>query len=346
MDSKTIVGCGDLGGTKFKLAFAERTPDGWTILARSEVPSGGNSSFQAMLERAHAAGNFPCALDQLQTFSLGAAGVCRNQVIHHEPYGVPMDVGAAGRTFGWQKILCLNDAEAQGYFLRLPECTTNARVVIGKDASVVNTEGGKLWVTIGTGTGVCQLLPNGTLLRTEAGNGALPTVWPSLLFPFYQFLEKKVHGQIETEPGEEVVFGTVFYYLPEVVGNSTLRLETVLSGSGLALCYEFFKEEPISARAVTTVLDKNEPTADLFALILGMALRDMIVNNFSTSGVFLYGGVIDRNPELVIQKNGRPRKAFLQGLYACATHRNWVQDVPIYIVSDPDAALKGALAAI
>lgn len=134
-------------------------------------------------------------------------------------------------------------------------------------------------------------------------------------------------------------------------------VERILSGPGIVDLYRFcladagLGDTPLldgqrPAEAISQAgLDGHDPSAAhclrLFAQIYGQTAGDLALAARATGGVYLAGGIA---PQLLpLLESG----LFLEGFRAKGRFSEWMREVPVAVILDPDIGLKGAaLAAV
>ncbi len=160
----------------------------------------------------------------------------------------------------------------------------------------------------------------------------------------------------------------VRYIKNRYLGTKKPHLEALSCGKGIERIFEylFFKAVQLSQLpskdqivAYNKSSDKAEYIAEQAKLYpdsifnqsmsylwkhTGMAVHDNIVQENSTSGVFLTGGVIRKNIMLASQVDPRVEYPIMSEVENGPTHQEWVNKVPVNVVLEKNDGLNGARA--
>ena len=321
-DSETIL-AGDIGGTKTVLALVSAEGGGQRTVREETYPSREFDSLEGIVAKfLEATGAKPKAA------SFGVAGPVINRQAHitNLPWVIVADV--IGRAFDIPRVHLLNDLQA----------VASAIPHLGEDDVCTLNDGhrnpnGPIGVIApGTGLGEAFLIWNGD--RYEA--------WPSE--GGHASFAPVTHEQLELLQYLEPRFGHVSF-------------ERVCSGSGIANLYDYVcdrgrYEEPDWLRQelagakdptptiVNAALERKAQicvaTLDLFVRILGGVVGNMALKIFATGGLYLGGGI----PPRILQRLQKPD--FIDAICFKGRFRDWVANIPVYVVLDAKAALHGA----
>ncbi|MFH1209344.1 MAG: glucokinase [archaeon] len=103
------------------------------------------------------------------------------------------------------------------------------------------------------------------------------------------------------------------------------------------------KENPLkvdAAKLIATSIKKNPKariTMRVFMIFLGSAAQDVALHGLSTGGLFLAGGILPKNEELL--KNGDFIRAFYDNTRTIIT--DLLRKIPVYLVKDYDIPFYG-----
>ena len=322
-----MILCGDIGGTKALLGIAD--PDGGAlrIVFERRYACADHDGFDRLWTAfRHDADEF---VGRLSAGCLAVAGPVADDGGSASLTNLPwrVDAVAAGQTFGLPSLRLVNDfaAAALGTTMADPE-----EVLVMQTGSP-RAEAPRLVVGAGTGLGMATLLPDGSAWRVLPGEG----------------------GHVGFAPADALQ-GELWAWLRARFGRVTA--ERVISGSGLALIYEFLAGRD-SADVPDPLGDAN-PAAAIGALALecpdSLARRavalffscyggfagDMALSVMARGGVFLAGGIIGRLRDLAAESD------FLRAFNAKAEHERLAAAMPVTAVMDPALGLKGAALAV
>jgi len=226
---------------------------------------------------------------------------------------------------GTDDILFLNDFEAAAWSLATVD---PAYVQVLQGPAQIPT-GNRLIIGPGTGLGV------GSLIKTPQG-------WIAV---------KGEGGHVAISPNnafEVKVFEAFVAHWPQTQlakGGWRLEAEAFLCGSGLPFLYRAVadvmgqKYRALDARGVLELVGANDPAAVEMARIfrshLGSTAGDLAVTLFSKGGVFITGGVAEKNPWLF-------DAAFLAAFNAGGRFDAVRKSMPVYAYHHPLFGLIGA----
>lgn len=175
-------------------------------------------------------------------------------------------------------------------------------------------------VLIGAGTGLGQaVILNDQVLASEGSYA---------IFPFLtseQRLARFFEKRNESKSGER-------HYV---------KKEMVLSGRGLEHLYIFLnpRSVPLSAEEISRRREepRSKATLALFSTLFARVCRDFIIETCSWGGLYLAGGVVEKNPKLF----GR---TFVRELssHSDANIKRLLGRVPIRLIKEENAGLIGA----
>ncbi|MHA6641121.1 glucokinase [Mesorhizobium sp. A623] len=221
---------------------------------------------------------------------------------------------------GLSDIVVLNDFEAQA--LAVVALGEEHMEKIGGGAPEPNA--GRVVLGPGTGLGVAGLIHSGGRWIPVPGEGGHMDIGPRSqrdfeVFPHIEKLEGRISG------------------------------EQILCGRGLVNVYRAVavaddKPSPLSQPAEITAaaLAKTDPVAQealsIFTACLGRTAGDLALVFMSRGGVFLTGGIAQKI--LPALKDGNFRAAFEDK----APHRALMATMPVYVITQPLAALAGLAA--
>jgi glucokinase len=314
----------DVGATKTHTAEVVVHPKKrLEVLQTASVFTKEASSFCDLLD--HLPPGMLKELPRVRSVGIGAAGVLKGARFVHPEIPYPVDVGRASRRFGWRTRTLVNDTEGQAWYLQLPQQQMGVKAIVKVPRHLLDASGGKALVVPGSGLGIAGWTHDEALVRSEFGNTAVPVVDHRTQKPFLEFLEHKLPQKKK--------------------GKGRIRVETIVSGGGISLCIEFLYEVKINPREVREELHKYPKATALWAWYLGLTMRNAFLACWATRGIFLFGGVLERNPEILEPEPGQANPALLAGLYSIEKWDEETQRAPVLWITDPLAALKGVACA-
>ena len=320
----------DIGGTQSRF-FMFSCEDKEISIKEGKTLSSVHTSFEGLLEEVLTTwpeGGAP--LDSVSLLVFAAAGPVRDGRIFMTNASFTVDPSVAGRFFPKARCLVMNDFEAQAWACLTPVMREAVSVLPGRFPSVSAPEGdfstlsglardtSPVVVTgAGTGLGAAWLVPGQNagaapfVLASEAGHMA---------FPF--------------EGREEQDFAA---FLADRRGVEPVTAEHVLSGSGLALLYEFCTGQRREPADFTRDPDfASSPCCGLFARFYGRFCR-MTALALLPQALVVTGGVAGRTQALV-RHVGFAHEFFR----AVGSQKAFLQELPVWLNAHPQAGLWGA----
>jgi glucokinase len=313
---------GDIGGTSTRLALFEEgrsalEPSRVEVFASREHASLGDA-VQAFVEASDASPRLAC-------FGVPGPVVGGRAKITNLPWTV--DASELRERFGFERTWLINDLEAAGW--SVDALGDDERTTLRE--GVPDDHGNAAVLAAGTGLGVA-LLPHDGRRRVPA-----PSEGGHVGFAPHDERERDLSVFAAKR------FGRVSW-------------ERVLSGPGLVVLFDFLRErgdgEPDAAlldqmrrgdaaAAITKAgLEARCPVAEraltLFARLYGRAAGDLALVTLATAGVFIAGGIAPR----ILDVLRGPE--FEEGFLDKGRMRSLVERMPVRVVTNDKAALKGA----
>lgn len=244
--------------------------------------------------------------------------------LSHYPGG-QFEVGKDSEHYGFgNKLFVTNDFIGAAGSVNTPAAESSIVVRSG----VTDPLGAGAVLGPGTGCGVALIAP-GQSFRvhgSEGGNTPISTDFDEVRF------ERR-----NDRPASEWEF---LDFLRKRVGSGRpLRDEQIISGGGLALCHEFATGERLRPHQISALVEAGEAdeTMNVFATYFGRKVRQVALMFFTTRGVWLAGGVIQKTPRLA------QCPAFARAFDASPTesHDQLLANIPIRIFQCDEAPLWG-----
>ena len=204
----------------------------------------------------------------------------------------------------------INDFKAQAH---------GCRANLGQAAQSVlpgEFDPAKVQVVVGAGTGFGKAalapLPNGgyIVLPSEGGHSSLSFVTPEE-FDFFRFACSKL-------------------------GESYIRGDSLLSGSGLSLLHLYLSGLELSPPEVLAAAGPESPTLAWFARFFGRAARNYVLDVLGLGGLFVSGGVAAKNPHILAHPE------FAAEFRLSPTHGDLLAKVGVKLNLDEELGLYGA----
>ncbi len=316
--------CGDIGGTKTLLQLY--ACDQQQVIAEQRYVSGDYASFDLII------GDFVnrhCQPHAIAAACFGVAGPVMDQgtqqtaSITNLPW--QMDSALLAQQFKLTRVKLINDFEAIGYGID----GLQASELVCLQNGEAREHGNQLIIGAGTGLGVAYRIWQDGHYRVIPTEG----------------------GHCDYAPTDDVQVALT-KFLIDKYGRSSM--ESVLSGPGLANCYEFIAAYEASTELpeVQATLAAADPAAAVAELAGKSRLADEALNlfincygtqagNFALSGlalggVYIAGGIAPRMEERLhgdLFKLGFNRKGKMAGL---------MNHIPIKLVMNPQVGLIGS----
>jgi glucokinase len=313
----------DIGGTNSRLALV----DGGAIVpeSRASAVNAEHESFEAMLAAylaARAGGGGQLRIDGA---AVAVAGPVRGALAHLTNRDWTIRCDALAAVTGARRVRLLNDLAALG--LALPGLVRLRGDSLLRPASPAQgrpAEGQMLVVGLGTGVNACAVhaAPDRPVmcLEAEAGHVALPAPVAAAL-------------------------GAALGPAAEVFATT----EELFAGPGLARLHQALTGRVATGAAITAGARTGDAeagaTVALFALLLGMWLRDLALYYLPRGGLWVAGSVA-RGIFAAAPPDGAALVALGRGLAADGPFSDLVAAIDVRLVTDDDAALAGCIAAL
>lgn len=301
-----MILCGDIGGTKSLLGLAE---DGRLVIDRRYANADFNG-FDTLLSTFLAEAGGP----PVEAACLALAGPIADDGCSARLTNLPWTIAAdhlAGR-FGLGPVKLVNDfvAAARG-------------AVAASPADLVTLQAGdplptapRLVIGAGTGLGMALALHSGRSCAILPGEG----------------------GHIGFSP-QDATGMTIHAALLAECGRVTA--ERVISGPGLSAIHRILHGLIAEPAAISDQALAGQPqarqTLEAFLAAYGGFAGDMALATLARGGVFLAGGIAARIVSLL------PASPFLPAFNAKAEHAAIAARMPVFVVTDPLAGLRGAM---
>ena len=308
---------GDIGGTNLRFALAE--PDG----------RGFRLSAERRLLVADHAGVEPALATYLRAIAprrprggaLAVAGPVLGDTVEMTNTGWRWSTEALRQQLGFERLVCLNDVEAQA--LALPHLAASDLRPVGRDNPAAVAGAPRVVVAPGSGLGVSALVTVGGHAHAIAGEGGHVTMAPETEF------ERAVYRALAERDGH-------------------VSWERVLSGPGIEAMHRESERidgrKPSGADAATIVALAAERDAcakqavDTFGALLGAYAGDLALIFGARGGVSFGGGIVPAMADLIA--SGPLRLRF----EAKGRFRDYLRAIPTAIITHPNPGLIGAAA--
>ncbi|MFN0064897.1 MAG: glucokinase [Chlamydiales bacterium] len=313
---------GDIGGTKTNIALFEEgdstNPHHLTSFHTADYPD-----LQSIVKEYKSR----YSLSDVHSACFAIAGPVQKGICKTTNLQWVVNVHDLAKAVNIENVYLINDLEANAYALPiLPE--ENLRTLYpGKG----NPEGNQAVVSPGTGLGEAGLYWDGKKHHPFACEG----------------------GHCEFGPRTEIQID-LCRYIYQRFGHASY--ERILSGPGLYNIYQFYRNvlKREESGLLKSAMEKDDPAKvitqfalnkqsdlcvealSLFVSILGSETSNCVLKYMAVGGVFLGGGI---PPKILPFLEDR---LFLEGFFDKGRFRTLLESVPIKVISDDRASLKGA----
>jgi glucokinase len=301
----------DIGGTSSRFAHFKANHAGeLDLVSHLWLKTAEADSFANLLEKLRDS-DFPFDPGQADIVAIAVAGPITRGVKVRPPL-IPWEVNItnAGRDFGFQRSVLINDFVAQAYSCVSP---------IGRSAETIlagSPEPRSTMAVIGAGTGLGKaiLVPG-----EREGYRVAPSEGAHACFPFIGEREFALQR-----------FFVASLRTPYATYND------VVSGGGLTAIHEFLTGNHLEPAHVAEQFPRHPETLVWFARFYGRACRDFALETLARGGLYIAGGLAARNPDIVRHESFR--KEFLDSDAMGAI----LAPLPVFLIKDQNSGLWGA----
>lgn len=306
----------DLGGTKARLAWANESLE---LTSVNEYLTQNYSGFYAILDAF-----LQQSSRKPHIISIGIAGSILSSTVHMPNLGWTIDRLDLQRSYGANEVFFLNDLEAFAWGVGMVARVSNLK-------EGISAVGNKAVIAAGTGLGMAVIhrvneyeIP----FSTEGGHCSFaPRQGDEKLV---EFISGKCDGHASWE---RVVSGK--YGFSNLLEFLKVSFEKSL--------YEVFKKvdsENVGPLIVEQARSGN-PLAlgvmERFCYYYGAESSNLALKSFAVSGVYVAGGIALKIKDFLIEKPW-----FREGFLNKGRYRDFLMPIPVYLLEDELAALKGA----
>jgi len=318
-----LILAGDIGGTKTHLALFSHQNKNLKAEFQKTYPSQQYSGLEPLLQDFLAAGKHLIA-----RASFGVAGPLVDGKVNPPNLDWIIDPSSLAKILGLASVSLLNDLEAAAYgiFTLAPD------EFLVLNEGVIRRPGNKVLIAAGTGLGETIIFDDGKNYYPIASEGG--------------HADFAARNELEIELLRFLIarYGHVSY-------------ERVVSGPGLAAIYDFLRErtdsvvpgwfqEKIAASGdpspvISQAALAGEPeiavkALDLFVSSYGAEAGNLALKGKAIGGVYVGGGIAPKILDKL--KSG----TFLQSFNDKGRYRDLVSSIPVYVITNDKAALRGA----
>ncbi len=319
-----MIIAGDIGGTKTNLALFEEEEGKYAFSHLMKFPSQKYSNLKTIvLEFMQSCKH----IGSTKSACFAIAGPVKEGVCRATNLPWVIDAAELSLALNIPKVYLINDLEANAYAIEILSSDNIFELYPGKG----NPQGNRAVVSPGTGLGEAGLFWDGKKHHPFACEG----------------------GHCEFGPRNEIQIDFC-RYIYRRFGHASY--ERALSGPGLHYIYEFFRDEMSlgepewlkkelseddPARVITqnALNEKSEvcvTALNFFVSVLGAECSNSVLKFMALGGVYLGGGI----PPKILPKLKEP--VFFEGFVDKGRFRELLHEVPIRVILDDKASLKGA----
>jgi glucokinase len=315
---------GDIGGTKTNLALFNEEEGDYGFTNLKEFPSQDYKNLKTII---HEYLKDCMEVQEISMACFAIAGPVKEGICRATNLPWVVDAAALSKDLHIPKVYLINDLEANAYSIDILSKENILEIHPGKG----KPKGNRCVVSPGTGLGEAGLYWDGKRHHPMAGEGGHCDFAPrnELQIDFCRYLYKR--------------FGHGSY-------------ERALSGPGLVNIYDFFRDEkgmeepawlademkkddPAKIITLNAFEGKSiicEKSLDLFVAIFGAECSNSVLKYMAIGGIYLGGGI----PPKILPKLKEP--LFFEGFLDKGRFRALLEEVPIRVILDDKASLKGA----
>ncbi len=303
--------CADIGGTHSRFAHFE-LENGNIILKNHHIcPTANLASTEDLLDSAMSTGLDPY---KAHLNIWGIAGPIEENGLQASLTNAPLRLDFSFFANNIKNpFLLVNDFTLQAWASVAENCELTP--IINKQIPLRAT---RAILGAGTGLGTAALIPvqekSWSILQAEGGHTEMPFNGKDEL-DFANFALKHLH-------------------------QDRLSAEDILSARGISLLHHYVFGKAVSpAEAAQGFISNNEESLQLqlYAKFLGRFCRHWALNTLCMGGLFLGGGVLIKNPNILMSKS------FTQEFYAAPkSMQGIINNIPIMLMTSEFAGLWGA----
>jgi len=319
----------DIGGTKSVLAVYAQNQDARSYLLKKRFETGEYESLEVLIEHFLHVHAF-----KIEAAVLAIAGPIINKKVTKFSSNLPWEVSEVSLRENLQisDIELINDLYAAG--CAIPHLRKEDLHTINKGVETVHET--MAVIAPGTGLGEAFLIWDGSLYKPCISEG----------------------GHVNFGPRTDLEIGLLMHLRKN---QDYVTYESVCSGLGIPSIYEYLlsraaenertaiskelgKAEDLTRAIIDMAGQKGaageiaDEVLQLFVSILGAEAGNLVLKTMATGGIFLAGGI---PPHIIPYIDSR---AFLDSFLDKGIMMEMMPDVPIHIITNPDAAILGAAA--
>ncbi len=311
--------CGDIGGTKTRLA-AFNMDDFTHPIAEESYPSTNYSSLEEIISEFHSDHGRPIAYA-----AFGIAGPILGRSCRTTNLPWEIDADKMEQELGIASIHLINDLEATAYGI----AALNEDDFYTMQDGSLYASGNRTVIAAGTGLGQAGLFWDGNKYIPFATEG----------------------GHCDFAPGNELEYELLTTLRQD---DNNLCWEEILSGPGLVSIYNFLlvrRQRPIpkwldrkqqtggAGETITDQANKGDPVSaealGIFSRLYGAEAGNLALKMMATGGVYIGGGIA---PKIL---NWLKQPQFLEAFLNKGKMRSLMESMPLHVILNDRAALYG-----
>ncbi len=306
--------CADIGGTHSRFAHMFLEKNSLHLCAQHTCPTASLQNTQDALAAAAGVGMKP---QDMHMHVWGVAGFVEQEALRAQLTNTSLclDFSEHSWVAPRKNFLLYNDFALQAW-ASLAEEVEKEPIITLKDPLALS-QGVRGILGAGTGFGTATFLPiqgeNWHVLAAEGGHTDMP----------FQEAEQDF-----------------FRFACEHLQQERVSVEDVLCAQGLSLLHAYVHGEKLTPQQAAAVLWKNDTEslqAQMYARFLGRYCRHWALNTLCFGGIYLGGGVLQKNAALLHSPH------FLQEFFTSPQSMQVIlQKIPLFLMRHKDAALWGA----
>ena len=315
-----MILAGDVGATKILLEVGDSRSGRWEPALSRRFATEGAASLSAILGAFLDEWRARPGTHRITAAGFGVAGPATGNRVKMTNRPWIVDGDAIARRFHLPRVRVVNDLVASAHGIPWVPARESVSIQPGR---ATDTDP-RVVIGVGTGLGICYLVPVDGKLREVPGEGGHSGFAPATL-------------------DQAQLWHSIF------ASAGRVSAESILSGPGLANIHAFLRgrgvhtgdpKAPLPERITQAALDGSDDLCsaalDLFVECLGSVAGDHALAAMTRGGVFLTGGIVGKIlPRL---RDGRFREAFR----AKSPHSALLMRIPVRAIVSERVAVLGA----
>lgn len=191
------------------------------------------------------------------------------------------------------------------------------------------------------------------IIGAGTGLGRATLLWNRFSHRYESLASEGGHADFVVHTSYELAMMT---FIKQQEGlQSPLSWEDLLSGNGIHRLYNFFVAERLQKSMPQEIAEHVGPLPDeifamrhqdqdswrtyaTYAQFYGRCAKNMVLETLALSGLYIAGGIAAHNVDLFRQST------FMHEFLQCGKHSSLLRNVPLYVITDYNVSLYGAVA--